>query len=560
VPIVSGSAAVDGDSAFVGSRIVDQLPPPGSYEGISVAGYGGYASALSPMRTVIADDQRLVETVGSRVDWVCSGPRCLDPAWYNTDAQSGPWPNNVPVSHLPFSRPGKAVRLTREDCLAYAAGSWAVSAYPLESGIAPGNYLVVDTGNNRVVEIDRRGRELWPLANYSAGRCRRATDGLGFDYYTSPTNTDLSLNHPTDAYRYFAPGGVMHTVIADAGNCRVLDVATTFGFTSPDNVTQTHVITIVTPPHLVTPASTRRGERVRVAYTKAVPLINPATGMVDGYLCAAANLNEVIVIAANAARTVDPPATDPLPGGTGTWAMWSWLYANDADGNPATDDRLIFENIRDVQVSVQPDISGVRYLFVSVVCGRYRGPLGNPYTINVPATGSPRAAGPVCLEFRLGDPATGFDRADPATWTLCAATGGWWVPYWYYTDLDYQAGPLGRLFRPGQTTVDVKTFAPVSCQRLSYGRHLIANYAGFVENLTHQNLGTATDYGTPPSLGSDVFEVETRYGTANDPTTEQHIIDVHKAIPDPWDDEWADPFNQPSYAQRYQDSEHPAGP
>jgi hypothetical protein len=134
------------------------------------------------------------------------------------------------------------------------------------------------------------------------------------------------------------------------------------------------------------------------------------------------------------------------------------------------------------------------------------------------------------------------------------------VPYWYYTDRDYQAGPLGRLFRPGQTTVDTKTFAPVSSQRLSYGRHLIANYKGFVENLTHPNLGTATDYGTPPSLGSDVFEVETQYTTPNDPATQRHIIDVHRAIPDPWDDEWADPINQPSYAQRVQDSGGPVVP
>jgi len=564
VPIVSGAAAVNGDTALITARILDTLPNttdpstlPYGYEGTPVA---SYASALSPMRTVIADDQRIVETVGSRVDWVCSGPRVLDSAWLNTDAAgNAAWPNDAPVDRLPFSRPAKVMRLGSEDCLTYSSGQWLSSAYPRESGVLPGNYLVVDTGNNRVVEIDRKGRQAWPLANYSAARCRRTTDGLGFDYYRATANTNLALNHPTDAYRYWASGGVMHTVIADSGNCRVLDVATIFGFASPDNVTQSHAVTIVTPPHIATPAITRPGERVRVAYTKAVPLINPESGVVDGYLCAASNLNELVVIEAGT-RTVNPPATQALPGGGGTWSMWSWLYAGDPTGTAAPNDRLIFENIRDVQVSIQPDITGVRYLFVSVVCGRYRGPLANPYTISVPASGP--AAGPVCLEFRVGSPTLGFVRSNAATWVLYPPlpVADWWVPYWYYTDRDYQAGPLGRLFRPGQTTVDTKTFAPVSCQRLSYGRHLIANYAGFTENLTHPNLDTATDYYTPPSLGSDVFEVETRYSTANDPTTQQHIIDVHRAIPDPWDDEWADPVNQPSYAQRVQDSGGPVAP
>jgi len=593
VPIVSGAPAVSGDTAFVSTRVLNTLPNttdpntlPYGYEGTPVA---SYASALSPMRTVIADDQRIVETVGSRVDWVCSGPRVLDSAWYNDDARANArWPEGDPTANppvapapearLPFSRPAKAARLTHEDFLArlgWTVPRWARPAggnYALvDAGLGAGDTLVVDTGNNRVVEIDRKGRQAWPLASYQPNvnnppppGTRRSTDHLGFDYHTSPANTNLSLNHPTDAYRYWMLVNnvwEMHTVIADSGNCRVVDVVTTFGFVEQNDityVTQTHVVSVVTPPHIATPASTRPGERVRVAYTKAVPLINPASGLVDGYLCAASNLNELVVIAANAARTVDPPAGDALPGGGGTWSMWSWLYANDADASAATDDRLIFENIRDVQVSLQPDVNGVPYLFVAVVCGRYRGPLANPYAINVPANG--RAAGPVCLEFRLGDLVAGFDRSTPATWTLCPAAGGWWVPYWYYTDRDYQAGPLGRLFRPGQTTVDTKTFAPVSSQRLSYGRHLIANYKGFVENLTHPNLGTATDYGTPPSLGSDVFEVETQYTTPNDPATQRHIIDVHRAIPDPWDDEWADPINQPSYAQRVQDSGGPVVP
>ena len=97
-------------------------------------------------------------------------------------------------------------------------------------------------------------------------------------------------------------------------------------------------------------------------------------------------------------------------------------------------------------------------------------------------------------------------------------------------------------------------------QRLPGGRHLIANYAGVVQNLVHPNIPTATDFGTPPSLASDVVEVQTRYTTPNDPATQVHVIDVHKIIPDPWDEDWSDPFNQPSYVQRSQESLPPLRP
>jgi hypothetical protein len=152
------------------------------------------------------------------------------------------------------------------------------------------------------------------------------------------------------------------------------------------------------------------------------------------------------------------------------------------------------------------------------------------------------------------------------TWTLVPADTGWFVPYWYSTDRDYEAGPLGHLWTPpgpgspGAARA-VKTFAPVCAQRLPGGRHIIANYAAAVDNLTQANVPTSTDpmFGTPPSLGSDVFVVQTRYdpNQPNNPTTQVHVIDVHETIPNPWGDEWADPFNQPSFVQRSQDRLEP---
>ncbi|MGQ9732261.1 MAG: hypothetical protein ACUVX8_13445, partial [Candidatus Zipacnadales bacterium] len=195
------------------------------------------------------------------------------------------------------------------------------------------------------------------------------------------------------------------------------------------------------------------------------------------------------------------------------------------------------------------------YLFLSVACGRYRGRFADPLT----GTGEPfEAINGICLEFRIGNPV--LDITDPSTWALLPSAGGPDVPYWFYTDADYVTGPLGQLWTPpgegaGGSLIQ-KTFAPVCVQRLSGGRHLIANYAGVIENLRHANCPTATSFGTPPSLSSDVFEVETHYNPAapNDPFTQTHVIDVHKCIPNPWLEDWADPINQPSYAQRCQES------
>jgi hypothetical protein len=277
---------------------------------------------------------------------------------------------------------------------------------------------------------------------------------------------------------------------------------------------------------------------------------------VVGYLCAANNLHELLVIDAADGEVNPPPGKALLSGSGGTWAMWSWLYDRDLDADPDTDERLIFENIRHVSAAYEFDQYGDPYIFVTVVCGRYRGPLAFPYTLTDVAGNQ---AGAACVEFRIGP----IDPANPGTWALRPANDDpnlWYVPYWYYTDRDYEAGPAGHLYIPGNPDAQPKAFWPTCAQRLPGGRHLIANYAGVVQNLVHPNVPTATDFGTPPSLASDVLEVQTRYTTPNDPATQVHVIDVHKVIPDPWDEDWSDPFNQPSYVQRSQESLPPLRP
>jgi outer membrane protein assembly factor BamB len=560
VPVVSAAPAVEGDTVVTGSRTLAACPdlwatPPAlSYEGTEGGPPYGFASALSPARTVITDNERIVETVGSQLDWECTGTRMLDASWANLAAETSLiYPLDVPVTRRPFSRPAKVVRLSQDDYLAtYVNSGGTVERYkvptyppepgmppvagvpagtvwpPAESGVGPGNYLVVDTGNNRVVEIDRKGRQVWPLANYplpptATVGSRRPSDGMGFDFYTHPTNTVLDLEGPTDAHRYMAWNAAtgtweMHTVIADPGHYRVIDVITTFDLdAATGNVIQTHLVIPVTPPLVKATTGPRKGEFIRVAYTQAQPLFDPADGTVIGYLCAANNLHELLVVEAGT-QVVNPPGANLLPSGSGgTWAMWSWLYELDTDGNPNNDERLIFENIREMHVTLDRDEYGAPYLFLMVVCGQYRGPLGNP--LNAP--GMPFAgAGTACVEFRVGKPS--LDITTPATWVLMGSAPGPAIPYWSYTEADYVAGPLGHLWTPPGEGAPMakrvtKAFVPVCAQRLSGGRHLITNSRGVVGNLTHSNLPTATDaalFNTPPSLQAEVFEVETRYDPA----------------------------------------------
>ena len=101
------------------SRTHRRLPPEG-YGGDPTIVAAGHAAGLSPSRTVITDNQRIIETVGTRLDWVCSGTRVLDVAWQNNDAEAmmPGYPGIVPVMRRPFSRPAKAIRLTRANFLA----------------------------------------------------------------------------------------------------------------------------------------------------------------------------------------------------------------------------------------------------------------------------------------------------------------------------------------------------------------------------------------------------------------------------------------------------------
>ncbi len=433
----------------------------------------GWVGCLSPRRTVICDGNRLVETTGSDRTWVLTASQAY------VYGRSAP----EPMLAQPFSRPAKAT--------------------PLSSG----SFLVVDTGNNRVIVVDRAGNQLWPL------------DEFGLDYYSSPARTDasvpggvagnynLKLAQPADAFRYVDSGGLVHTVIADAAHNRIIDVLTV-------NLAlggQQHQVVELTPSH-VRPAWDPT-HRLALRYVRAQPIFDFNNGNVVGYLCAASNVDRVLVVEAGT-KYVDPdPATTP-PGGTRPWRDWQALYNTD------------LQNLDDAPVLSFPNLRHVEYfrygerVYVLVVAG---GLIDIKHNVSVKQDGVwvweiDTSAGPV----------VGL-APDWSTWQYTAAT--------------YAAttGAFGRVVTPSAPpTTYQKRFYPV-CAKMLFpglmfgGNVLITNYTGVTENLARENVGSP---GT--GLYGEIFEV------ASD-----HDLQDRRIIPDPFSRDWNDPLNQPSYAERY---------
>jgi len=519
---------VDADGVVVGSRMMNGLSvvaaPANQYQGENV----GFVSRLRPERTLICDNTRLVEVTGQQPTWVCVGSTA---AHYH-ETLSAPLANWAQDQKpTPFSRPAKAIYL------------------------ANGNILVADSGNNRVIEIDRHGHQVWPL------------DGYGYDYYTSNQNQALNLDRPSDCFRYYVtsvngstytsthgnmlPGTESHTVIADPGNTRVVDVVTTVNALG----VQTHTVNVLTPSRI------RLAEgMVKIAYTKAQPIFDPSTNEAIGYLCVAANLHQVMVVE----RQSDPAATIRVNPTGAAWTWLSWLYDH-ADGP------LIFRNIRDLQL-----LREGTSMYLTVTCGQYGGRLATM------RAGQPThflgAQGAGIFEFEI------FRDPDAGTWSRVTpddVAGGpavtsddpnWWFTrrnytYWdpYNRDNDHRRGLTNIHYDDAGAADDDDDPAhwldmawnPVSAIRLPVDRrpvggqrqvrHLVANYAEIIQNLTRDNV---VDKSSPASLFSSVFVVSSDDNNDNAPENDLHALDRREVIPDPHEPDWPDPINQPAYADR----------
>jgi hypothetical protein len=484
-PGILGTPTTAGGRVYAGCSGVS-----GFAGGIPTLDGTGYVGCLSPRRTIICAGNRLVETTGSDRTWVLTGSKAF------IYGRTAPEPELTQA----FSHPARA------------------------SELSEGSFLVVDSGNNRVITIDRTGQQTWPL------------DEDGNDYYSSPSRVEngvsvgnycLKLSQPADAYRYTDSAGNLHTVIADTGHNRVIDVVTTL----QANGGQVHQVFELTPSHVRPQWDPTHWYSLR--YTKAQPIFDFNNGNVIGYLCAAANIDRIVVVEAGT-KNVDPdPSTTP-PGGTRLWSDWLALY--NAPGvldptitwdvqKPPTPKPvnnwpvLKFPNLRDVEyfrygnkVYVMVTAGGMMDLQHSVADNQDGVWMWRIDTVNGPDAGVGAYAAQGCQWF--------YDATSYATTT----------------------GAFGQIVTPSSPAVTQypKRFYPV-CAKMLFpgqlfgGNVLITNYTGVIGNLARPNVGSRGS-----GLYGEVFEVN----PAN-------VLQTQRLIPDPYGTDWNDPLNQPAYAERY---------
>lgn len=173
--------------------------------------------------TLIADSKRLLEVnAAGDVVWSCDGTRSRgiaggDPPLFGVDPVTG----NVVVTN-----PASATGVPAVQKVSFARPTVA-------RRIGINNLLVVDTGNHRVVQIDRGGNVVWEVNRLfdDFKRLLRPGDPLTLNAptdcsYWTEFNPNIQIATVIDnvTYTYAGPATIVHYLIADTGNSRVIEV------------------------------------------------------------------------------------------------------------------------------------------------------------------------------------------------------------------------------------------------------------------------------------------------------------------------------------------------
>lgn len=198
------------------------LSPPAGVSNVLAANTYSGVQTYEDTFTIIADNKRLVEVnaAGDAV-WTSDGTRSSgiaggDLPGFNVDANGDVIivnPQNatgVPVVHkVPFARPRVARRIGLNDL------------------------LVVDSGNNRIAQIDRGGNIVWEVNRLfdDFKRVLRPGDPLSLNEpsdcaYWTEFNPNLTLQTNIDGtvYSFNGPAFIVHYLIADTGNFRIIEL------------------------------------------------------------------------------------------------------------------------------------------------------------------------------------------------------------------------------------------------------------------------------------------------------------------------------------------------
>lgn len=352
------------------------------------------------------------------------------------------------------------------------------------------DYLVADTGNNRVVRTDRGGQVKWSLARF--------VDPYGI----LASGESTTLNGPTDVQFYSSPtvngngaviGYEVHYLVADAGNFRIIEVADYFDRNGR----------AIAPPA----GGAQAGDHVLVWTTR--------TGS-DGKRYRFQSIQRFLGFG---------PAGG-LYGGFSGYPFLTAIISNSTVGTGGSDTRADFTGGAVVSISYAPYNTTVALrngnnaapaqLWPANAAPRTTEPIGNGTVllsiekVRIVSDGvgvEKRISAPIFFQ-QLNLPGNGVQRT---LFLLCDAEAAYVVEsvpqnngtfqnnvLWLFNQSDYNAIngvgagqtvlPTGRLNFPGFTTgamlpqrlvTDLPRFQPTSLQLLPSGNYLITNsYAG----------------------------------------------------------------------------------
>ncbi|MCW3095267.1 MAG: hypothetical protein JWL77_885, partial [Chthonomonadaceae bacterium] len=183
--------------------------PPVATTGIVAVGTPQGLSVFDNQLTLIADNNRLLEVDrAGNASWATDATQSI-----RIIQSTGGAGGQTGTLKTTFSRPNMAHRSSLND------------------------YVVADTGNNRVVQIDHGGIVTWELSRLNNDlRFLRENDPIALNQptdiqtYTTSGTTSLTFTSPVSNATYtYTPGAgglwfAIHYIIADSGNFRALEV------------------------------------------------------------------------------------------------------------------------------------------------------------------------------------------------------------------------------------------------------------------------------------------------------------------------------------------------
>jgi hypothetical protein len=288
-PVVSGSPPL--------------LAPPAVANGLVAMALPAGLTAFQSPSVLVADANRIVEfggagdtisTMDATVKHTLAGlgadfPIPTDPLYALVRS---PQTDNIPIitQRQSIDRPTRVRHLSRGTTLTsifFSAGPTEPEKVNEHSDLADESNLIADTGNNRIVEVNPAGKVVWEAKNFQD------------PFRLLPPGEPLTLSGPRDVQRWVDteadPNGgpallVIHTLIADPGNTRVIELVDKIRY-QQGNFTGDSYVQLpgqldrrtgapVRWYHVLVWTSQTNAQGLKLAYQTAqrVPLIDATTG------------------------------------------------------------------------------------------------------------------------------------------------------------------------------------------------------------------------------------------------------------------------------------------